>query len=300
MPIAGEFAKKAGEICRNLRFGEPLAKHTSMKVGGPCALMLLPSSEDELLALLRLAASAGVNMFVMGNGTNLVFSDTGFDGAVIKTCGLSQISEEGEVLSCGCGALLSKAAAAAARLSLTGFEFAAGIPGTIGGAVCMNAGAYGGEMAAVTVKTICADRQGNLRELVGGQNEFSYRKSFYSSNPEFTVIRAEIKLKKGERGEILAKMRELSERRRASQPLDMPSAGSAFKRPAGGYAARLIEEAGLKGFAIGGAQVSVKHSGFIVNTGGATAEDIKRLVEYIRERVYKSSGISLEPEIRFV
>jgi len=261
---------------------------------------LLPASESELTALLKLSAETKTDVFVMGNGTNIVFSDAGFDGAVIKTCGISDISADGRTLTCWCGALLSKAAAEAAKLGLTGLEFAAGIPGSVGGAVCMNAGAYGGEIAGVTVKTVYADRKGTKGELYGDENRFSYRTSYYSFHPGLTVLKAVFKLEHGNENAVREKMRELAERRKVSQPLDLPSAGSAFKRPTGGYAAGLIEDAGLKGFSIGGAQVSQKHSGFIVNTGGATAADIKKLTEYIQKRVFENSGILLEPEIKFV
>ena len=281
-----------------LRPEEPLRNHTSFHIGGPAELMALPASAEELAALCAELRRLGVRPFLLGNGTNVLAPDEGLRGVVIVTKQAAELAAEGCVLRASCGAALTALSALAAERGLTGLEFAYGIPGTLGGALIMNAGAYGGEMKDVTLRAEYLD--GELRPCTaeGEALGFGYRTSRFG--PEDVILRAELRLREGEAEEIRARCRELTEKRKASQPLDKPSAGSAFKRPETGYAAAMIDEAGLKGCAVGGAQVSEKHAGFIVNRGGATAGDVKRLLEEIQKRVYERSGILLEPEIRIL
>jgi UDP-N-acetylmuramate dehydrogenase len=282
-----------------IRFGEPMKNHTSFRVGGPAAALLLPKSVSELRAAASFLRREGIKHYVMGNGTNLLFPDEGYDGAVVKTSGVSAAAREGETSLCAeCGASMASVAVFARKLSLSGLEFAHGIPGSVGGGVFMNAGAYGGEMAEVVSSVAWLDKDGRERESAGAQLGFAYRRSNFTEAD--IILSARFKLTPGDGEAIAARMAELSEKRRASQPLDKPSAGSAFKRPKTGYAAALIDEAGLKGLSVGGAQVSEKHAGFIINAGGATAEDIIRLMDAVREAVFKASGVELEPEIRVV
>ena len=286
-----------GLVCRE---EEPLSRHCSFRIGGPAALMLLPSSGEELADLCRFLRDRGEKPFLLGNGTNLLFPDEGLRQVVIKTCqNIGAITAGNNSIAAECGATLAKAAAAALTAGLTGLEFAHGIPGSVGGGVVMNAGAYGGELKDVVTETDYLDENLELHTLRGPEHEFSYRHSVFSGR-EGVVLRTVFTLSPGEPEAIRARMKELMDKRRASQPLDMPSAGSTFKRPAGGFAAALIDQAGLKGFSVGGAQVSPKHAGFVVNTGGATCRDVLRLMDHIRETVLARSGIELEPEVRIV
>ncbi len=295
--------KRLRNTMPNLRLftDEPMSRHTSFKIGGPVSAMALPSSAEEIAAVCAIARDCGISPFVFGNGTNLLVQDEPLKIFAVKTAdGLTRVrfTESGDVYA-ESGAMLSKAAVFAHRNGLTGLEFAHGIPGTVGGAVSMNAGAYGGEMKDVVVLTEYLDEELGRRTAAGDEHEFSYRRSAFSDTGRI-ILGSVLRLKAGDGEEIKARMNELAARRRASQPLDMPSAGSAFKRPAGGYAAALIEDSGLKGFSVGGAQVSEKHAGFIVNRGGATCADVMRLVEHIRETVFKNSGIMLETEIKYI
>ncbi len=273
-----------------------MREHTSFKVGGRVNVMFVPRSAEELKTILTLCADNGVRSEMIGNGTNVLFADELPEMAVIKTTGgmdkIKLISPT-EIYA-ECGATLSKIATFALRNSLTGFEFAHGIPGSIGGAVVMNAGAYGGEIKDVIkfVDTL-SGRYDNT------DCEFEYRHSRFSDSTD-VVTGAVIRLEKGDPNEIKSKMNDLAQRRRISQPLNMPSAGSTFKRPVNGYAAALIDQAGLKGFSIGGAQVSVKHAGFVVNAGGASFKDVIKLMEHIKKTVYDMSGIMLEPEVKII
>ncbi len=285
-----------------IRENEPLSRHCSFRIGGPAPAVLLPDSAEELTGLCRYIADRGEEPFLMGNGTNLLFPDEGIGRVVIKTCqnvGEITADDVSGRITAACGATLSRIASAAMNAGLTGLEFAHGIPGSAGGGVVMNAGAYGGELKDVVAETEYLDENMEVRVLRGAQHEFSYRHSFLSDHRGI-VLRTVFALRPGDPAAIAARMQELADKRRASQPLDMPSAGSTFKRPAGGYAAALIDEAGLKGYSIGGAQVSPKHAGFVVNTGGATCADVLRLMEHIRETVYARSGIMLEPEVRII
>lgn len=284
-----------------LRENEPMRTHCSFKIGGDAAAMALPSSIEETSELCRLLRERGVKPLIIGNGTNLLVTDAPLRRFVVKMSdGMSAFEKRGETgVYALCGISLARLAAECARLSLTGLEFAHGIPGTLGGAASMNAGAYGGEMKQVVKSVSFLDKNLVLREKTGDELAFSYRHSAFSDT-EDVILGCGLCLEKGDELEILGKMRELSEKRRTSQPLDKPSAGSTFKRPEKGYAAALIEEAGLKGFAVGGAQVSEKHSGFVINRGGASFEDVITLMEHIKETVYKRTGIMLEPEVKII
>jgi len=279
---------------------EPMSRHTSFRIGGPAAVMAQPANENELLEAYTAARNRDIPVLLIGNGSNLLVSDSGLKMLVIKTFdNFSKIEVKEDCIYAQSGALLSRIAVAAQQHGLTGFEFAHGIPGTLGGAVVMNAGAYGGEIKDVVISTDYLDKKLERRIMYGGEHDFSYRHSAFS-NCESVILSSIIKLSEGNKEEIKARMQELSEKRKKSQPLDMPSAGSAFKRPVNGYAAAMIEQAGLKGFSIGGAQVSEKHSGFIVNRGGATALDVLRLMDEVKRRVYEHCGAELEAEIKMV
>ena len=281
-----------------LREREPMRGHTSFRVGGPVRLMALPRSEGEAEAAVRAAAALGIAPFFMGNGTNLLVSDSGWEGFVIKTFdGLDGLYAEGEALIAGSGVLLSRLANFALERGLTGLEFAHGIPGSLGGAVTMDAGAYGGEMRQVVAETEYLDADGSRGVLRGEEHAFGYRRSAFSGGSRL-ILRARLELRPGDGAEIRARMDELMAKRKSKQPLDVPSAGSTFKRPEGYFAAALIEECGLKGFAVGGAQVSEKHAGFVVNRGGASCADVLAVVEHVRETVLRRTGVELEPEIK--
>ena len=280
---------------------EPLSQHTSFRIGGPAEVFALPKTEAELAALLRFASERGLTPVLLGAGTNVVAPDEGLRGLVICTKdALAGLRRSGEAeLEADCGVSLARLAAFARDLGLTGLEFAHGIPGTVGGGMYMNAGAYGGEMKQVAVKTTVLLPDGTTRDYVGEAQALSYRHSAFMET-DGIVLRTVFRLAPGDREVIAERMRELAQKRRASQPLELPSAGSFFKRPAGHYAGALIQEAGLKGFSVGGAQVSEKHAGFVVNTGGATAADLRALMAEVRRRVYENAGVLLEPEVRFL
>ena len=282
-----------------LQFDEPMSKHTSFRIGGGAEVMAFPKTREELSKLLKTSALLDCKCAILGAGTNVLAPDEGIRGLVIclKDCldGMEQL--DGTHIRVMAGVTMSRAAVFAANLGLSGLEFAHGIPGTVGGGVYMNAGAYGGEICQVCTEVEVMDRAGNTRILSAAEMEFSYRHSRLEETGEI-VIRADFALTNEEAEAIKAKMKELIGKRSASQPLDLPSAGSAFKRPVGGYAAALIDQAGLRGFQVGGAAVSSKHCGFAVNLGGATAEDVKELLRQVSDKVFEHSGIRLEPEVR--
>ncbi len=281
-----------------IRFSEPLAKYTSFRIGGPAEALALPKDPEELKTLLAACEALGAAPAILGAGTNVLAPDEGIQGVVICLRGLCGAEDLGAgCVRFGAGLSLARAADFAAKLGLTGLEFAHGIPGTVGGGVYMNAGAYGGEIGQVCTEVITLDFQGRTHRYSREELSFSYR---HSRMQELTqiVVSAEFALTPAPEERIRERMRELAARRRASQPLEYPSAGSAFKRPREGYAAALIDGAGLKGFRIGDAQVSEKHAGFVINRGSATAEQVKELLRQVTERVYENSGITLEPEIR--
>lgn len=288
-------------MCPDAAFAEnePLSAHTSFRIGGPAALMAFPKNEDELAALLRAASQCGVRPRILGAGTNVLAPDEGLDGLVIctKDCLLGLRMLEGGRIEAMAGETLAHAAVFARGQSLTGLEFAHGIPGTVGGGVYMNAGAYGGEIAQVAEETTVLMADGTRRVLRGAEQAFAYRTSAFE-RMECIIVKTVFALRPGDADEIGARMRELMEKRRASQPLELPSAGSTFKRPAGAYAGALIEASGLKGRGVGGAEVSRKHAGFVVNRGGATARDVLETIKLVQETVYADSGFRLEPEVR--
>ena len=277
----------------------PMSRLTSFRIGGPARCVACPKSEAELSALLKFCAENGVEPVILGAGTNVLAPDAGLDRLVIVLKdaleGMEQISGTG--IRVMAGVTMSRAAVFAAGLNLGGLEFAHGIPGTIGGGVYMNAGAYGGEIKDVCTRVRIMDMQGNARWITNEEAAFSYRHSAIEDNP-WIVVAAEFELTSKPEAEVWEKMKELIGKRRASQPLDMPSAGSAFKRPVGGYAAALIDQTGLKGFQVGGAAVSEKHAGFVVNLGGATAADVQELLRQVSDKVFDRTGIRLEPEVR--
>ena len=282
-----------------LRFDELLARHTSFRIGGGAEVMAFPKNANELSALLKKSALLDWKFTILGAGTNVLAPDEGVQGLVIclKDCldGMRQTDETHiQVMA---GVTMSRAAVFAANLGLAGMEFAHGIPGTVGGGVYMNAGAYGGEISDICESVQVMDYSGEVKTLSRDQMDFSYRHSCLEGR-EAVVVSAVFELIPGSSDEIRSKMKDFQQRRMASQPLDLPSAGSAFKRPSGGYAAALIDQAGLKGYRIGGAAISEKHAGFAVNLGGATAADVKALLTQVSETVYNSTGILLEPEIR--
>ncbi len=293
-----------------LRAREPLSKHTTFRIGGPAALMALPHTEEEAVQAVQIAAQCGVSPFFLGNGSNLLVSDRGVERFILKAVGGLERLEpvydpEKSGLLAGSGVLLSRLSVCAMEQELTGLEFAQGIPGSVGGAVVMNAGAYGGEMAQVVRGVTCLEPDGTVAVVKGEQLRFSYRRSAFSGGQQL-ILRVKLMLRPGDPIEIREKMETLARKRRAKQPLEYPSAGSAFKRPvplADGtpvYAAALIDQCGLKGLSVGGAQVSEKHAGFIVNRGGATFDDVLRLIEKVREAVLKRTGVSLEPEVKIL
>ncbi len=281
----------------NLIKDEAMSRHTTFRTGGPASLFIRVRSVSELLQVKELLDSRGVPFFVIGNGSNLLISDRGYDGAVISLELMNNISLAGDCyIEAEAGALNSAIASFARANSLTGFEFAAGIPGTIGGAMIMNAGAYDGEMKMITSSVRVIDPEGREKTLSCSDMEFGYRTSAIKGRG-YIVLSALLTLQKGEEKDITDKMTELALKRKEKQPLEYPSAGSTFKRPEGYFAGKLIENAHLKGYTVGGAQVSEKHCGFVINRGEATSADIYRLICDVRERVLENSGVTLEPEV---
>ena len=280
----------------------PMCDHTSFRIGGPADLLAMPRGVEELSALLTLAERHETPVLRMGNGTNLLISDQGIRGLVVKTCpGLAGVRRRGacEIVA-GAGALLSRISEAAAEWGLSDMAFAHGIPGTVGGALVMNAGAYGGEISQVVAEAWGMEPNGALTPLISGERlNFSYRQSYFSQHPEVTATACVFCLTPGDPEAIRRDMTDLAKKRRASQPLEIPSAGSVFMRPPGGFAGSLIDSCGLKGHAIGGAQVSEKHAGFIVNRGGATCEEVKQLIAYIQGVVWARCGVELKCELKF-
>ena len=283
-----------------LREREPMANHTTFRVGGPAALMALPRTVGEARTALKTARELEVDPFFLGNGSNLLVPDEGYKGFVLKLAGeMNQTREVNRRLEAGSAVLLSRLARAALGRGLAGLEFAHGIPGSLGGAITMNAGAYGGEMAQVVTAVTCLTRAGELETVPADRCAFSYRHSAFSDGSRL-ILRVEFSLPQGDPEEIRAKIEDLARQRKAKQPLEYPSAGSMFKRPPGHFAAALIDQCGLKGLTVGGAQVSEKHAGFVINRGGATCADILSLVDKVREEVLRQTGVELEMEVRIL
>ena len=291
-------AEKAGI---EYRLNAPMSEYTSFKTGGPADILILPKNEPELRRVLSLCDDEGIRPFVFGNGSNLLVSDDGIRGVSVRLA--SNFDDirllNDDMIFCTAGTKLAKLCNFALENSLTGLEFAYGIPGTAGGAAYMNAGAYGGEMKDVLVSCNHIDYSGNPGRLTGEQLGLSYRRSAYTDK-YFVITGITVKLQKGDKEEINAKMKDILQRRVDKQPLDLPSAGSFFKRPEGYFAGALIEQCGLKGFSVGGAQVSEKHAGFVVNKGGATTAEIMELGKTVSEKVFNETGVKLEMEVKYI
>lgn len=281
---------------------EPLAKYTSFQIGGPCRVLMMPSTQEEILFAVKSCGELAIPFFILGNGSNVLVSDKGYDGAVILLGHrFSEIAllEDGVTIHAQAGASLAKVCVFAKEHGLTGMEFAYGIPATVGGAVYMNAGAYGGEMKDILLSAEHITPEGEMGQFSAEELELSYRHSVYSGG-KYCITGANFRLRPGNREEIKTAMDDVMGRRKSKQPLEYPSAGSTFKRPEGAFAAKLIEDCGLKGEQIGGAMVSTKHSGFVINCGGATCQDVLELIALIQKRVKEQTGFSLECEVKYI
>ncbi|MEG2000376.1 MAG: UDP-N-acetylmuramate dehydrogenase [Evtepia sp.] len=296
-----ELKQKLAAVGIECRENEPLQKHTTFKIGGPAALMALPKNQTEVSLALKAACELALTPIFLGVGSNLLISDEGIRGFFIKSvAGLALLRVESDgSLFVGSGTVLAKAAVFAMEHGLSGMEFAHGIPGSLGGAIFMNAGAYGGEMKQIVADVTCIDPTGRIETIPADALDFTYRHSVFSKNQAF-IIGAHLNLHQAPHLEIQEKMAELSQKRRSKQPLEFPSAGSTFKRPPDHFAGVLIEQCGLKGFQIGGAQISEKHAGFLINTGTATCQDVVDVMDYVRRLVFQKTGIVLEPEIKML
>ena len=283
----------------SIKLQEPMNRHTSFHIGGPADYYAEPTSVEELSALLKILCRYHVTPVILGNGSNVLVSDEGIRGMVIATGMLQGIRIEDDIVSAKAGELLSKTAACARDASLTGMEFAHGIPGSVGGAVYMNAGAYGGEMKLILDSVLAADPAGTLHRMKTEELNLGYRKSIFQQNG-WLILEADFRLEQGDKDEISNQMNELIARRKSSQPLEFYSAGSTFKRPEGYYAGTLIDQTGLKGLSFGDAQVAEKHAGFIINRGNASCEDVLSLIREVQKRVYEKFGVMLEPEVRMI
>ncbi len=284
----------------NVRRQEPMSLHTTFRIGGPADLFVTPGGIQAVADSIRICKETQTPYAVIGNGSNLLVSDTGYRGVIIQIGrNLNQVSVNGEEIRAQAGAMLSVIAKTALSESLTGFEFASGIPGTLGGAAVMNAGAYGGEMKDVLTEVTVLTREGEIRTVPAEKLEMGYRTSLAAKNG-WIILEAVLKFQKGDAEAIRGRMEELKMQRVTKQPLDLPSAGSTFKRPEGYFAGKLIMDAGLRGFTVGGAQISEKHCGFVVNKGGATAEDVRNLICAVQKKVQEDAGVKLEPEVKFL
>ena len=279
---------------------EAMSQHTTFKIGGPADYFLMPDKGEDVGRVIKICKEKEIPYFILGNGSNLLVGDGGYRGAVIQIYrNMSSVTVEGNEITAQAGALLSAVAAAAKNASLTGFEFAGGLPGTIGGAVVMNAGAYGGEMKDVLTEVTVMNAEGDIFTLPTEELELGYRTSIIKT-AGYIVLEAKIRLKEGDPEVIRETMKDLTIRRTTKQPLEYPSAGSTFKRPEGYFAGKLIMDSGLAGYQVGGAQVSEKHCGFVINAGDATARDVRTLMDNVRDIVYKKYGVTLEPEVKFL
>ena len=280
--------------------GEAMRRHSTFKIGGPADYFLMPDKDTDVGRIVKICKESAFPYFILGNGSNLLVVDGGYRGAVIQIYkNMSADTVEGTEITVQAGALLSSVAAAAKNAALTGFEFAGGIPGTMGGAVVMNAGAYGGEMKDVLTEVTVMDEEGEIVTLPADKLELGYRTSIIKT-AGYIVLEAKLQLKEGYPEVIRETMKDLTIRRTTKQPLEYPSAGSTFKRPEGYFAGKLIMDSGLAGYQVGGAQVSEKHCGFVINAGGATARDVRTLMDNVRDIVYKKYGVTLEPEVKFL
>lgn len=277
---------------------EPMASHTTFRIGGPADYYVMPETTEELAEVIKLCKEENFPYFILGNGSNLLVGDKGFRGVVLQLYkNFDGIRIDGTKVTAKAGAMLIRAAKEAGKAGLTGLEFASGIPGTIGGAMVMNAGAYGGEMKDVVTEVKVLTKEGEIRTLTAEDMQFRYRGSVIEDQG-YIVLEAVMQLKEGNLTEIQSRMEELSAQRKAKQPIEYPSAGSTFKRPEGYFAGKLIMDAGLRGFSVGGAQVSEKHCGFVINAGGATAADVMQLMKEVSDKVEAQFGVPLEPEVK--
>ena len=277
---------------------EPMTSHTTFRIGGPADYFVMPETVEELANVLKLCKEENTPYFILGNGSNLLVGDKGFRGVVIQLYkNFDGLSVEGTKITAKSGAMLIRVAKEAGKAGLTGLEFASGIPGTIGGAMVMNAGAYGGEMKDVVTSVTVLTKDGDIKTLSGDEMNFRYRGSVVEDEG-YIVLEAVMELKEGNLEEIQARMDELSVQRRTKQPIEYPSAGSTFKRPEGYFAGKLIQDAELRGYQVGGAQVSEKHCGFVINVGGATAADVMQLMQDVSDKVMEQFGVTLEPEVK--
>ena len=299
MQNKNEWIRKLGEQVEIL-VAEPMKNHTTFRIGGPAEALALPKTPEEVAEVVRFCHEHAQPYYVLGNGSNLLVSDEGYRGLVLQLYrNFNDIQVNGEMITVQAGAMLAAVARTAYQAGLTGLEFASGIPGTIGGAVVMNAGAYGGEMKNVLKEVTVLTKEGEVLVIPAKALELGYRTSVIPKNG-WIVLGAVLQLKKGDQEQILARMEELKEQRITKQPLDLPSAGSTFKRPEGYFAGKLIMDAGLRGFTVGGAQVSEKHCGFVVNRGNATAADVWELICEVKRRVKEMTGVELEPEVKLL
>ena len=281
--------------------GEAMSRHTTFKIGGPADYFLMPDKDTDVGRIVKICKESAIPYFILGNGSNLLVGDGGYRGAVIQIYkNMSAVTVEGTEITVQAGALLSSVAAAAKNAALTGFEFAGGIPGTMGGAVVMNAGAYGGEMKDVLESVTFLDSDLTERTLPAAELALGYRTSLFEQHPDWCVLSATVRLQPGDSAAILAEMQDYLQRRKDKQPIEWPSAGSTFKRPQGAFAGKLIEDCGLRGFTVGGAQISEKHCGFVINRGGATCADVVSLTNQVKAIVLQKTGYTLEREIRVV
>lgn len=293
------------ELCgilgeENVFTKEPMSRHTTFRAGGPADFFVTPEKEGQVRKTLSLLKEAQVPRYIMGNGSNLLVGDRGYRGVILQICKkMNRIRIQDTVIQAQAGALLSKVAAEAQAKGLTGFEFASGIPGSLGGAVMMNAGAYGGEMKQVLIQAQILNASGEIEDVLAEEMELGYRSSVFSRNGG-VILSASIQLEPGDPSAIQSRMEELKFLRTSKQPLEYPSAGSTFKRPEGYFAGKLIQDAGLRGFQVGGAQVSEKHCGFVINKDQASAMDIRSLMEQVSEKVYTQFGVRLEPEVKLI
>ena len=295
--MIGELAKIIKRT--NIYTDEPLKKHSTFKIGGKCDYLLYPESFLELSNLISFIKKKNIPYHVVGNGSNILFSDDGFSGIIIKTRRLDKLTVSGNIITADSGVLLSKLCDAAIENSLDGIVSLSGIPGTVGGAVYMNAGAYGTEIKDVLIYSYYLDENSEIKKLSAEEHNFKYRHSFFTGTSNI-ILKSEFRLNDGDALEMKENTAKLLKKRAEKQPLNFPSGGSTFKRPNGKYAGELIQECGLKGYTIGGAQVSEKHSGFVINLGNATEKDIKALIEHIKNEVYKKYNIELEKEILYL
>ena len=288
--------KILGEV--KVLVNEPMASHTTFRIGGPADYFVMPETVEELAAVLKLCKEEEIPYFILGNGSNLLVGDKGFRGIVIQLYkNFDGIIIEGTTVTARAGAMLVRVAKESGKAGLTGLEFASGIPGTIGGAMVMNAGAYGGEKKDVVTSVTVLSKEGEIKKLSNEEMKFRYRGSVIEDE-DYIVLEAVMELKEGNLEEIQARMAELTVQRKTKQPIEFPSAGSTFKRPEGYFAGKLIQDAGLCGFQVGGAQVSEKHCGFVINAGGATAAEVMQLMKEVSDKVMNEFGVTLEPEVK--